>query len=258
MDDLGAKIEVIAMNSPLHLRHDAKPELGTMNGFSPETAAGMDVPRELISLPRKVYRNLQDYGWHVTGGKTLAYLLRSIYFQQVYRIYRIDFDARKPFAKPGENRLIFRILSVQDVDLIAQIEDIAEWLRGRLMTAIATGQLCLVSLDGNTVAGFNLINLNLATIPVLNLKRKLRRGSAWSEHIAVKKEYRKMGLGSTLRLRIFEELKCRGFCRLYGGTLQSNIASLSLARSVGFREIADVHYRKFLSVEKWWYTRVRE
>jgi hypothetical protein len=44
---------------------------------------------------------------------------------------------------------------------------------------------------------------------------------------------------------------------LYGGTLVTNTASLALATSVGFEEIADVHYLKFLSLEKWRYVRVR-
>jgi L-amino acid N-acyltransferase YncA len=91
----------------------------------------------------------------------------------------------------------------------------------------------------------------------VNLTRKLRPGCAWSEHIAVRKEYRRSGLGAQLRLRIFQELKRRGVRSLYGGTLVTNTASLALARSVGFREIADVHYRKFLSFEKWHYVRVR-
>jgi len=126
-----------------------------------------------------------------------------------------------------------------------------------LTKAIANGQVCLVALDGDEVAGFNLINFDHATLILVNLKKKLRRGNAWSEHIAVKKEFRKVGLGSQLRFRIFQELKRVGIRRLYGGTLRSNTASLALTRSVGFKEIADIHYRKFFSLEKWRYKRVR-
>jgi GNAT superfamily N-acetyltransferase len=209
-------------------------------------------------LARKVQRNLEDYGWHITGKKTLAYLFRSVYFRQVYRIYRINLDATKPRDEPYHHKFRFEILATQNVDLIAQVESIAEWLRGGLATAIAKGQICLVALDGDKVAGFNLINFDHATLVLVNLKKKLRRGLAWSEHIAVKKEFRKTGLASQLRLRIFQELKRRGIRRLYGGTLRSNTASLNLARSVGFKEIVDIHYRKFFSNEKWWYTRVRQ
>jgi L-amino acid N-acyltransferase YncA len=91
----------------------------------------------------------------------------------------------------------------------------------------------------------------------VNLTRRLHPRCAWSEHIAVRKEYRRSGLGAQLRFRIFQELKLRGVRRLYGGTLVTNSASLALARSVGFKEIADVHYRKILSFKRWRYTRVR-
>lgn len=211
----------------------------------------------LVGLAHKVQRNLDDYGWRITAKKALAYLVRSVYFQQVYRIYRIKLDATQPPEDFDKHDFAFRILTAQDVDVIAQVENIAEWLRGQLKDKIAAGQPCLVALDGEKVAGFNLINFEHATLVLVNLKKKLRRGLAWSEHIAVRKEFRRTGLGSQLRCRIFEDLKRRGIRRLYGGTLRSNTASLKLTRSVGFQEIADVHYRKFFSFENWRYKRVR-
>jgi len=212
----------------------------------------------LGDLAHKVHRNLQDYGWYITGQKALAYLVRAIYFRQTYRIYRINLEATKPPEDLNQHNFTFKILTTQNVDMIAQIETIAEWLRGQLKKALADGQLCLVALDGSEVAGFNLINFDHATLVLVNLKKKLRRGFAWSEHIAVKKGFRKTGLGSQLRIRIFQELKKRGIRRLYGGTLRSNTASLNLARSVGFKEIGDIHYRKFFSFEKWSYKRVHK
>lgn len=212
---------------------------------------------ELGSLFDKIRRNWQDYGWDITLRKTVAYLVRSIYFRQVYRIYRINLSDAKPTVDGDGHDFTFKLLTAENADAIAQIEAIAEWLRGRLQGAIAAGQPCLVALDGDRVAGFNLISLDRATLTLVNLTRKLRPHCAWSEHIAVGKEYRKAGLGAQLRFRIFRELERRGVRRLYGGTLVSNTASLNLARSVGFEEIADIHYRKFLYHEKWRYKRVR-
>jgi GNAT superfamily N-acetyltransferase len=240
-----------------HLSERSKSGSNVANGPAPDDPSRRNTSPGQSSLARKVRRNLQDYGWHITATKALAYLFRSVYFRQVYRIYRINLDATKPPEDPNPHNISFKILATQNVEMIAQVETIAEWLRGRLTNAIAKGQVCLVALDGDEVAGFNLINFDQATLVLVNLKKKLRRGFAWSEHIAVKKEFRKTGLGSQLRLRIFQELKRRGIRRLYGGTLRSNTASLSLARSVGFKEIGDIHYRKFFSFEKWWYTRVR-
>ena len=226
-------------------------------GLVPVDPSHSNASPELGGLVHKVHRNLQDYGWQITLKKTLAYLVRAVYFRQIYRIYRIDLAGNKPSVGIGAHHFTFKILTPQNVDMIAQIEAIAEWLRGRLTKALADGQLCLVALDGDQVAGFNLINFDHATLVLVNLQKKLRKNFAWSEHIAVKREFRKTGLGSQLRFRIFHELQKRGIRRLYGGTLRSNIASLTLARSVGFKEIGDIHYRKFFSFEKWRYKRVR-
>ena len=228
-----------------------------LQGLPPEDFRFATRTAGLGALFQKVRRNLQDYGLSITLRKTVAYLLRAAYFQQVYRIYRIDLASPKPFVDNQIQRFQFQLVAPADLVWIAQIESIAEWLQGQLAEGLSSGQICLVALDGDKVAGFNLIGLETATLPLVNLRKKLRRGVAWSEHIAVRKEFRKTGLGSQLRLRIFQELKSRGFRRLYGGTLRSNTASLSLARSVGFREIGDIHYRKIFSFEKWWYTRAR-
>jgi len=180
------------------------------------------------------------------------------FFRQAYRIYRIDLEDVAVTTDWNVYRLKFKILSPQDDNEIGQIEGIAEWVSGCLKAAISAGQPCLAAMDGDRVAGFNLIRLDHASLVLVNLTFRLHPGCAWSEHIAVRREYRRSGLGTQLRLRIFEELKRRGIRRLYGGTLVTNTASLSLARSVGFTEIADVHYRKIFSAEKWRYERVRE
>ncbi len=245
------------MSHLAHLPERPKSGSNVVNGPAPDDLSRRNTSPGQSDLTHKLQRNLQDYGWQITAQKTLAYLFRSIYFRQIYRIYRINLDAIMPPEDPSQPNIRFKVLTAQDVEMIAQVETIAEWLRGRLTNAIAKGQVCLVALDGDEVAGFNLINFDHATLVLVNLKKKLRRGMAWSEHIAVKKEFRKTGLGSQLRFRIFEELKRRGIRRLYGGTLRSNTASLNLARSVGFKEIGDIHYRKIFSFEKWWYTRVR-
>jgi GNAT superfamily N-acetyltransferase len=211
----------------------------------------------LSRLSHKVQRNLEDYGWQIAVKKSVAYILRAFYFQQTYRLYRIDLDEAKLPQDSNPHNFTFKILTVQNVGMIADVENVAEWLQGQLKQKIAAGQLCMVALDGDKVAGFNLINFRQATLILVNLQRKLRRGVAWSEHIAVKREFRRTGLGSQLRYRIFEELRKRGFRRLYGGTLCSNTASLKLTRSVGFKEIGDIHYRKLFSFERWRYKRLR-
>ena len=235
-----------------------KYESNMLKGIPAENCLPGIASPTFAGLPRKVQRNLQDYGWNITLGKTLANLVRWVYFRQVYRIYRINLDANKAHNYSHKQDFTFKLLTPQNLEMIAQVENTAEWLRGQLKERIAAGQLCLVALSGEKVAGFNLVNFEQASLTLVNRKKKLRQGCAWSEHIAVQKEFRRTGLGAHLRYRIFEVLKSRGIRRFYGGTLRSNEVSLRLTRSAGFKEICDIHYRKFFYFESWKFKRVRK
>lgn len=207
---------------------------------------------------RKFQRNLEDYGWPVTLRKGLGFLFKSIYVRQVYRIYRIDLTKPVHSAESGGHGLTFSILGAADDRAIHQIENVHEWLRGGLKESIQFGALCLAAFEGDVVAGFNLIGFGEVFMPLVNKRRTFHQGHAWSEQIAVHKDFRQKGLGALLRYRIFEELGRRGFKRLYGGALTSNIASLKLARKVGFREIVDIHYISVLGHDTWRYKRVKQ
>jgi RimJ/RimL family protein N-acetyltransferase len=97
------------------------------------------------------------------------------------------------------------------------------------------------------VAGFNLVSFGRARIDLIGAERSFRR-DAWSEQITVNPDYRGRGVASELRFRVFGELKARGIAHFYGGALALNEGSLKLARKVGFREIAEVRYRKVLTL----------
>ena len=211
---------------------------------------------KISSLPRKVRRNVQDCGLLTTFKKAVQYLFSAIYEQRVYRLYKIDTALDR---KGGEidQKITFRWLRETDDDLIRQIVRMAEWFAGELKPKISKGSLCLVAVDGPKVAGFNLVSTGQVYIPLIRKARTFRPNQAWSEHIAVHKDYRRMGLGSELRARILRELKARAIRRLYGGTLVSNEAALKLTRSVGFVEFVDVHYKRALGRELWRYQKVR-
>ncbi len=142
------------------------------------------------------------------------------------------------------------MIDKSDTGIIRQIEDMEEWLKDKVASMIEAGGLCLVALDGERVAGFNLVSLGEGCIPLIGLRRDLRENEVWSDQITVSKNYRGKGLGSALRYRVFKELKEKGFRKVYGGTQISNLANLNLARKVGFKEIADVQYIKILN-KKW-------
>lgn len=209
-------------------------------------------------LARRVQRNLQDYGSWVTVKKILASLLSPVFTYRVYRIYKVDLKAAQPQEELNPHDITFQVLDANDKHVIEQIETLAEFLRGEVEDRIASGDLCLAALHGEQLAGFNLISFGKVFIPLIEQHRVFRQGEAWSVQIAVHKDFRRRGLGTQLRYRIFDELRKRGVKRLYGGTLRSNAANLKLSRKVGLLEFVDVHYVKVLNFRTWRYRRVRE
>ncbi len=133
-----------------------------------------------------------------------------------------------------------------------------EWIADQLDSRNSPAKLCMLAMDKEKVAGFNLIALGEVSIPLIDRVRKLRPDAAWSEQISAHRDYRKRGLGSSLRYHVFDELKQRGFKKLYGGALVNNIASLKLAGKTGFTVLADVHYRKLFNSRKWTWKRIRQ
>lgn len=205
-------------------------------------------------LWKKLVRNYRDYGWQAVA-KTGKALLSPLYQRNVYRIYVLDLQS--PRIPPLEPRadLELVLVSPRQHRLIEQIEDSAEWLQGEVAARLEAGDLCLAAVQGDTLAGFNLIAFGEAYIPLLKLKRRFRPGTAWSEHIAVMPAFRRGGVAKAIRLRVFAELAGRGIRKLYGGALSNNHPSLRLARSLGFRDLADVTYLKLGTRKSWRYRR---
>src|SRR5579864_4665865 len=69
---------------------------------------------ELGGLFHKVRRNWQDYGWNITARKSFAYLVRAVYFRQVYRIYRIKLADAAPPSQSNVYSFKFKMLTPHD------------------------------------------------------------------------------------------------------------------------------------------------
>lgn len=213
---------------------------------------GMKSSRIILRLRR----NLRDYGWRVTVRKVTSALFRPLYESREYRIYRIDLQ-RLQLSPPSVGRFTFRFLAPSEIGEIDQIEHMEDWLAGSVRRRLMEGSICLVTLDRQRVAGFNLISFARINVPVIGWTRTFRRGFAWSEQISTAPGYRRQGIASELRYRIFAELKRRGFRRLYGGALASNRPSLNLAARVGFEQIVTVRFRRLLTFRGVRYCRVK-
>lgn len=207
----------------------------------------------------KLQRNIDDYGLATALWKTWMYFVVLFYEHRIYRLYAIDlasYEGTVSVDAPA-GPFKFSILKPDEYDAIAQIETMAEWLEGILLDRIQSGDICLVVRDGDLIAGFNLISFGECYIPLLKRSHCFKLHQAWSEHIAVHKNYRRFGLATGLRQRIFSVLKERGVTRLYGGTLITNLPALKLSRKLGFREFADVEYLKIGFWRQWNNRRVR-
>jgi GNAT superfamily N-acetyltransferase len=210
----------------------------------------------LSILLRKIQRNREDFGSWCTLKKGIFYFLKPIHEKRVYRIYGISLDRVKPIPY-AENGLILKTINASDTQLISQIEKMEEWLSGEILLKLKKGGVCFVALDGDKVAGFNLINFGEVFIPLIKMKKIFKKDEAWSEQITVNKDYRGRGLATQLRFRVFIELKKKGIKRFYGGTLIDNEPNLKLTRKVGFQQLVDVHFSKLFLFKKWKYEAIR-
>jgi len=203
---------------------------------------------------RKIRRNLNDFGIRGAVTKGLQYLVKTVYIDRTYRVYRRDLTGGL-FPESAPAGVVIRVMRRDEHDLMRQIEGMEEWLQGKL-AAILEHSICVVALHGSQVVGFNLVAFDEVFISLLNQTKSLRDHQAWSEQITVSKAYRKQGLATALRYHVFAELQRRGIRALYGGALTSNIASLKSAKKVGFKFLADVRYRKVLNREQHEYRRI--
>jgi GNAT superfamily N-acetyltransferase len=150
------------------------------------------------------------------------------------------------FAHQTSTDFVYRKLSSDDHDLITQIIKMEEWLGTQFSFNFESDWMCLVAINKNQVAGFNLINYKRISLPNVNYTRKLKNHTAFSEQISVYPLCRGKGLGTQMRLKTFEILREEGIRYLYGGTDKKNTANLGLCRKVGLTEIANVNFRKIL------------
>ena len=206
-------------------------------------------------LVAKFRRNARDYGIGVALRKSVKYLFACVYEKKRYRIYAIDFT-RAERRPPKPDDFAYRMVLPGDKDIIRQIEDMEEWLRERVAPMLGKGGVCIAAMDGGKVAGFNLVSFGDVYMIFVKKRRRFRKGEAWSEQITVNKAYRGKSLGSTLRLRMFDELRGRGIRKFYGGTMPDNEANLRLTRKVGFRELFDNEDRNIISMKSWEYRKI--
>lgn len=198
---------------------------------------------------KKISRNFTDYGLWISCKKTMAYLLRPFYQKVIYYIYELDLN--KSVSQRAQNsKYIFRLIHHDEDNLIDQIEHMEEWLSGSLKNKLQHNCLCMVTLDGDKVIGFNYVAIGEGNIPLLKLKVITGPKEAWSEQITISSEYRKQGLASALRNTLYRELRARGIERLYGHRQEFNVGSKQSARRYTVRVMVRSEYKKILWIQR--------
>ena len=208
-------------------------------------------------LLKKFQRNAADYGFLIALKKMILYPFDKIYKKKDYLIYKKDLQYYDAVDKTNTSfEYKFYENNTFNDNIINQILAMEEWLTDKLTSIIHQGGLCIAALDGEKVAGFNLVSFNMVNVPLIEMDKKLRKDQAWSEQITVSKDYRKQGLGSILRYKMFNELKDRGYRSLYGGTMWDNWSNIELSKKVGFEIFVKVSFKRWFKKKKYTYHRI--
>ena len=125
-----------------------------------------------------------------------------------------------------------------------------EWLKETFRKKLQDNCLCMVVLDGETVAGFNYVAIGEAYIPLLKLRILTGPTEAWSEQITISSDYRRQGLGGLLRSHFYRELKALGITALYGHRQEFNVASKQSARKFTAGIMVRAEYRSILGFHR--------
>lgn len=205
---------------------------------------------ELILYYRKKFaRNCKDYGLWISWKKSTAYLFKPLYQKIVYYLYELDLN--KNVIQRGQNsKYVFRLIHADEANLIAQIEEMEEWLNGSLKKKLLNGCLCMVALDGERVIGFNYVSIGQGNIPLLKLRVITGPTEAWSEQITISSDYRRQGLASALRNHFYRELRAKGITTLYGHRQDFNIASKQSARKYTLNVMVRAEYKRILGIHR--------
>jgi GNAT superfamily N-acetyltransferase len=192
----------------------------------------------------KLRRHARDYGISHTLRTVALYPLAWLFVARSYRISRLDLTTVQPLDS-GDKALQYRFITAADQEIIRQIEAMEEWLEGLITPKLEAGDLCVVAMDGNDVAGFKFVTFG-RRIGIIDWTRAPRPGTAWVYMVAVRRDLRGHGIASELRNRMAAELRRRGIARLYSGVMTFNVPSLRSQRKGGYREIVNVRFRRLL------------
>ena len=198
-----------------------------------------------MDILKKIHRNYRDYGLWITLVKIVGVCVKPVVEIRTFIIYLLNFQ-HYTIKEIDNSSFTFIQINRNDANILDQIGQMEEWLIGDIENKISYGALCIVALDAGKVAGFNLFDFNEINIPLIHFRQKLRARESFSVQISVHKDYRGRGLATLLRFAVFNELKKRGYAKLYGCTQPFNKANMALSPKVGFKFIVKATYYRII------------
>jgi ribosomal-protein-alanine N-acetyltransferase len=119
-----------------------------------------------------------------------------------------------------------RDMNWADVDAVLQIEQQVHthpWTRGNINDALATGNICKVYEEGNTIVAYAILMPALGDVDLLD--------------ISVAQDHQRKGVATKLLNKIKEMISDAGFDRMMLEVRRSNVAASALYRQFGFTEV---------------------
>jgi len=201
---------------------------------------------QIKNMLYKLLRNFNDFGFWLCFKKSISYLCKPFYENMVLVVYNVEIE-KVVVQEASKNDFNFKLVNNKDTYLINQIEKMEEWLQGKVEGKLQRGGICMAIIDRDKVIGFYLTALGEIFIPLLKMKVIIEPCEAWGEQVTIKKKYRRNGLATELKSKIYSEFKKSGIKTVYGHAALYNKASLKSAEKFKTQHLAVVQYLRYLN-----------
>lgn len=208
--------------------------------------------RQKLSLYwRKATVALRDLGIkHMLRRVMEEALLRHLFLTRQYILYEKQLTELDS-VQLRNPQLNFSFISADSHKILHQIEELSGLSQEMVSEMLIDGGECLVAMDDDNLAGFNLISYGDIYIHYLERNLMLSESEVWSEQIFVSLPYRETGVATDLRQIMFHHLADKGYTKLIGGYLPYNVSAGMLAKSLGFIEKEKVTLVKIFGWKKY-------
>jgi len=212
-------------------------------------------PTKKFSRKIAIYRtkakvSIRDFGvFHTLVRGVSDILFGRIFLFRRYIIYENQFSQSANYELRNPD-IEFSFVSADDSGLIIQIEELSGMSREFITEKINRGGYCIVAKNKDSLVGFNLVSVGRTLIRYLDVFVNLADTEFWGEQITVSPEYRRSGLASDIKHRLYTYLIEKGYKKNIGGYVPFNVKSGLLGKKLGFVETEKITMLKIFGWKK--------